>query len=182
LKGFEKKRIMKIKSTFAKLMSLALLVATLTIYPASGSGPAIVNAAPSRTSTAQTEVPPTIDFVFGLVGIGRGQTARINAVFIAGLEERAEPIEVELMFQDQEGNVVASERQTLLPGHPTSFDTHGIIAINQERTNLIPRVSIKGVIAPETRNRIVPTVEVFDTATGKTQFALNNPRAIIAVL
>ena len=108
--------------------------------------------------------------------------AQTDDMALASLEDRAEPIEVELMFQDQEGNVVASERQTLLPGHPASFDTHGIIAINQERTNLIPRLSIKGVIAPETRNRIVPTVEVFDTATGKTQFALNNPRTIIAIL
>jgi len=183
LEGLEKKKSMKTKSTFSKLTSLTLLVATLTIHIAGGARSAIVNAAPSATATAPTEGTPITDFVFGLVGVGRAQTARINTVFVAaGPEDRSEPIEVEFMFQDRDGNVVASERQRLLPGHAGSFDTHGIIAINQERADLIPHVSIRGVIAPETMNRIVPSVEVFDAATGKSQFELNNPRAIIAVL
>ena len=171
---------METKSTVAKITLLALLGAALTIYTAHGAGPAIVKAAASPT-TAQTEVTTT-DFVFGVVGVGRGQAVRISAALIAGTAERSEPIEVEFMFKDPAGNVMTIERQTILPGRAGSLDSHGIIAINQVRTDLIAQVSIIGILAPETRNHIVPTVEVYDTATGKTQFVLNNPRAIIAIL
>jgi hypothetical protein len=172
---------MKTKWKFAKITPLALLLATLAVYTVSGAEPTIANAA--HPSTVQTQGAPTTDFVFGLIGLGRAQTARINLAFVAnGPDDRSEPVEVEFMFQDREGNVLASERQRLLPGHAGSFDTHGIIAINQERLSLIANVAIIGVLAPETRNRIVPTLEVFDDPTGKTQFALNNPHAIIAIL
>ncbi len=69
---------MRTKSTFAKLTSLALLVATLTIYTASRAGAAGINPAPA--AAALIELAPTTEFAFGMVGVARGQTARINAV------------------------------------------------------------------------------------------------------
>ncbi len=164
---------MKTMSTFAKLTSLALLVATLTTYAASRTGAAAVNPAPP--ATAQTEVTPTTEFASGGISIGRGQTPSIIAILLVDpiARDQEQPVEVEFMFHDWEGNLLASETKTLLPGHASSFETRGIIAIlRQARIDLIP--CIKVLVDPNDprANRILANVEVFDTATGKGQFAL----------
>lgn len=161
---------MKTKSIFAKLTSLALLVATLTIYTASRAGAAAVNPAPSPTG--QTEVTPVTEFSFGGINIGRGQTASIIVVCNpdpTGRDQR--PVEVEFMFHDWDGNLLASETKTLLPGHASSFDIRAGIGVPQ-RSELQP--CIKVLVDPNDprANRIVGTLEVWDTATGKAQFAL----------
>jgi len=160
---------MKTKSIFAKLTSLALLVGTLTIYAASRTGAAAVSPAPSPV--VQTETPEAVTFSCGATGIGRGQTASIIAVLI-GLLDTERSVEAEFMFHDRDGNLLASSRQTLLPGHAASFDTHGIIAIRQERTEIV--ASLRVLVSPNDPNvnLIIPKLEVFDNATGKTQFAL----------
>jgi hypothetical protein len=170
---------MKTTTRFAKLVSLALLVATLTIYAASRAGAAGINPAPSPAAAAQRDLTPETEFEFGLISLAPNQTARINAVliidpnFLIGPEFR--PVEVEFVFHDRAGNVLASERKLLLPGHAESFDTRGVIDPNY-RTDIQPCISIRGVVGPEYRNRFVCTLEVIDNLTGKTQFALNNPR------
>jgi hypothetical protein len=175
-RGLKKERVMKTKSTFAKLVSLALLVATLTIYTVSRAGAASPNPAASPAAAAQLDLTPETEFEFGLIGLARGQTARINAVLLLGPEIRPEPVEVEFTFHDREGNVMASERQTLLPGHASSFEIRAGAVIHERTGDIQPCISIRGVIGPETRNRIICTLEVVDSATGRTQFALNNPR------
>jgi hypothetical protein len=162
---------MKTKSTFATLTSLALLVATLTIYTANRAGAASPDPAATRAAAAQGHLTPETEFQFGLIGLARGQTARINAVLVAGPEVRPEPVVVEFMFHDREGNVVARETQTLLPGHASSFEIRAGAIIHE----IQPCISIRGAVAPEGRDRIVGTLEVMD-ANGKTEFALNNPR------
>jgi hypothetical protein len=82
------------------------------------------------------------------------------------------------MFHDWEGNLLASETKTVLPGHASSFETRGIIGIlRQERTGLIP--CLKVLIDPNDprANRIVANVEVFDTDSGKGQFVLSCRKA-----
>jgi hypothetical protein len=167
---------MKTTTRFAKLVSLALLVATLTIYAASRAGAAGINPAPSPAAAAQRDLTPETEFEFGLIGLAPNQTARINAVLLIGPEVRPEPAEVEFTFHDREGNVVASERQTLLPGHASSFEIRAGVIIHDRISDIQPCISIRGVIGPDIRNRIVCTLEVIDSATGRTQFALNNPR------
>ena len=161
---------MKTKSIFAKLTSLALLVATLTIYAASRTGAA----AASRPSSpgVQTEAPEAVTFSCGATGIGRGQTASIIAVLIGRLDSERS-VEVEFMFHDRDGNLLASSRQTLLSGHAASFDTHGIIGVlRQERTEIV--ASLRVLVGPNdpNLNLIIPKLEVFDNATGRTQIAV----------
>jgi len=161
---------MKTKHIFTKLTSLALLVATVTIYVASRTGAAAVSPGPSPV--VQTEAPETVTFSCGATGIGRGQTASIIAVLI-GLLDTERSVEAEFMFHDRDGNLLASSRQTLLPGHAASFDTHGIIGVlRQERTEIV--ASLRVLVSPNDPNvnLIIPKLEVFDNATGKTQFAL----------
>ena len=161
---------MKTKSIFAKLTSLALLVATLTIYAASRAGAAAVNPAPA--TTAQTEVTPSTEFASGGISVGRGQTASIIVVCNPNPNARdQQPVEVEFMFHDWDGNLLASETKTILPGHGSSFDVRGGLGVAW--TKLAP--SVKVLVDPhEPRaNRIVANLEVFDTETGELQFALS---------
>jgi hypothetical protein len=163
---------MKSKITIAKLTSLALLVATLTIYAANRAGAAGSGPAPGAAS-AQTEPRGGVTFSPGVIGIGRGQIASLHAALIGTLNTER-PIEVEFMVYDQDGNVLASSRQTLLAGRATSFDTKGIIGVlRNERTDLLPCIRVLVDPTDPAVNLIVPTFEVSDNATGKTQFALS---------
>lgn len=164
---------MRTRSTFAKLTSLALLVATLTIYAANRAGASGITPVSTTPATAQTELPKAVTFSCGGLNIGRGQTASIIAILLPDLNGRdQQPVEVEFMFHDWDGNLLASETKTLLPGHASSFETRGIIAIRQERADLSPCIKVMVDPNDATANRIVANLEVSDTATGKAQFAL----------
>ena len=167
---------MKTKSIFAKLTSLALLVATLTVYTTNRAGAAAVN--PALAITAQTEATST-EFEAGGISIGRGQTASIIVVCKPDPSGRdQQPVEVEFMFHDWEGNLLASETKTILPGHASSFETRGIIAIRrQDQTVLIPRLKVLVDPNDPRANRIVANLEVLDTDSGKAQFALSCRKA-----
>jgi hypothetical protein len=161
---------MKTKSTFAKLTSLALLVATLTIYAASRPGAAAAN--PTPAITPQTEVTPATEFESGGISIGRGQTASIIVVCNPDPNARdQQPVEVQFMFHDWDGNLLASETKTLLPGRASSFEIRAGIGV-PGKSELQP--CIKVLVDPNDprANRIVANVEVFDTESGKAQFAL----------
>src|SRR5262249_34219468 len=162
---------MKSNRTFVKLTTLALLLATMTVYAANRAGAARANAAPPAT-VSREELEEAVTFTPGAIGIGPGQIASIHAVLIGMLDtERA--VEVEFTFHDPDGNVLASSRQALLAGRATSFDTRGIIAIlRSKRIDIIPSVRVLANPTDPNVNLIVPTFEVFDTATGKTQVAL----------
>ena len=167
---------METKSRFAKLTSLALLVATLSIYAQGRTGVADGNQAPA--TAAQSE-PTTTEFASGGISIGRGQTASIIVVCKPDPSGRdQQPVEVEFMFHDWEGNLLASETKTILPGHASSFETRGIIAIRrQDQTVLIPRLKVLVDPNDPRANRIVANLEVLDTDSGKAQFALSCRKA-----
>jgi hypothetical protein len=158
---------MKTRNRFAKLTSLALLVATLTIYAQGTAAAASGKQAPETAAPTQT----TTEFASGGISIGRGQTASIIVVCNpdpSGRDER--PVEVEFMFNDWNGNLLASETKTIIPGHASSFEFRGIIAV---RTDLIP--CLKVLVNPNDprANRIVATLAVFDTESGEAKLALS---------
>src|SRR5207302_7765133 len=100
------------KTTFAKLMSLVLLSTAVAFYAgtqASAGNPAFSAAAAQDPASSRT------DFQFAAFDLQENQTVRIKAVLVVGPEVR--PIEVEFVFQDQDGKVVASQKKTLRPGH-----------------------------------------------------------------
>ena len=162
---------METKIRFAKLTSLALLVATLSIYAQGGTGVADGNQAPATAAPSE----PTTEFASGGISIGRGQTASIIVVCNPDPNGRdQQPVEVEFTFHDWNGNLLASETKTILPGHASSFEIRGIIAI---RTDLIP--SVKVLVNPNDprANRIVATLEVFDTESGEAKVVLSCRKA-----
>jgi hypothetical protein len=156
-------------SRFSKVTSLAVLMATLTVFNASRAEATGTGRVPA-TSAPQTEVPNPVTISFGGVGVGRGQTVSIIVVCLPDPSTREEPLELEFTFQDLEGNVLGSSTQTLIPGRGTSFDTRGIIAIRTERVRVIPTVTIRGITSSDILDRICCNLEVFDNTTGKTQF------------
>jgi len=101
----------------------------------------------------------------------RGQTASIIAVLI-GLLDTDRSVEAEFLFHDRDGNLLASSRQTLLPPRGIVRYPWIIGVLRQERTEIV--ASLRVLISPNDPNvnLIIPKLEVFDNATGKTQFAL----------
>ena len=160
---------MKSKSTIAKFTSLALLVTTLTIYTANRME-AAVNAAPARA--AQTTSPST-DIEFGAIKLGRGQNALIIVVCATdqtGRDQR--PVDVEFMFYEWDGNVVASETKTLLPGHASSFEMRAGTRVPGSTGEIQPCLKVLVDPSDPIADRLLATFEVTDES-GRAQFALN---------
>ena len=118
----------------AKFTSLALLVATLSVYGASRMETA-VKAAPAKS--AQTEAAPNTDIDLGAVKIGKSQNASIIAILATdptGRDQR--PVDIAFIFNDWAGNVLAIETKTIIPGQATSLDTQNIIRLPENQRNL----------------------------------------------
>ena|SRR5215471_615076 len=160
---------MKNKITIAKFASLALLVAALTIYTANRTG-AAANAA---TPSTQDATAPSTDIDFGAIKLGRNQNALIIVVCVADQTDRDQrPVNVEFMFNDWDGNLLASETKTILPGHASSFDLRDGVGISGRASALAP--SIKLLVDPSDPilDRISASLEVQDSS-GNAQLLLN---------
>lgn len=167
------------KTMFAKLASLTLLLTAVAIHP--GTPASAGNRTESfPAAAAQTGSPTKLSLNFTAIDLQENQTARIKAVidpnFVIGPEVRA--IEIELAFLDKDGKVVASQKKMLRPGKAESFEMRAG-AIIHDRTGLQARLSIRGAVGPEVRKALVTTLEVTD-AKGKTLFVKKNPRMAIA--
>ena len=102
---------------------------------------------------------------FGIVSVNADQTIRLNVVCwehdVGGLPPT--PCSGELMFHDMAGNIVARQLVRLRPGGATVLDfTLG------PRTSSATLVGIDPCWIPDPfSGRALPTVEVFDTASGR---------------
>ena len=160
---------MKTKSRFAKLTSLALLVATLTIYAQARVEPSAGSQSPATAAPSE----PATEFASGGISIGRGQTASIIVVCHPDpLGRDQQPVEVEFTFYDWNDNLLASETKTILPGHTSSFEMRAGTSTTL-RNELTANVRVLVNPHDPRANRIVATLEVFDTETGAAQFALS---------
>lgn len=130
----------------------------------------------SMTSRAEAVIAIILDGKFGMVGLTRGQTARLNVAHIGDPNERKRSCSVELSFQDSDGRTLAVANRHLLPGEADILDLSAA-AIGSPDT--FGRFQIRGSLAlggPDTRgpeaiacvNNLRPTLEVFDDATGRT--------------
>lgn len=110
---------------------------------------------------------------FGLVSILPDQTIRMNMVCFGHPANGfpPDPCRGEIMLHDISGNVLASRRVLLKPGEAAFLDfSTGI------RTGSVSldRVGIDPCWIPAERSGIgIPTVEVFDTASGRTTLFIN---------
>jgi hypothetical protein len=123
--------------------------------------------------------------IFGSVGIGRAQTARLSITNIANVDSlRAGACEVALGFVDGDNQLLLPAVRVALGG---SRSTHLDVSINNpdlrpgrdggiSNPDLRPgrHMSVRAVVgvlsgAPGTCDSIVGSVEIFDRATGATQ-------------
>jgi hypothetical protein len=135
---------------------------------------------------------------WGLFGIVADQTARVSVVNTSGDPGGYPPgpCRVALAFVDVEGTVLKEALMTLRPGQATSLDygfasppqpesgdAIGATADRLGRQDLRARIEIADLVDPGDREPrsfppgpCVPTVEVFDTATGRTAFMVAEAR------
>ena len=124
------------------------------------------------TTSAQAFNPQPDPPGFGMIGIVRGQTARLNVVIDNPNIIDNPDILVALTFVDDMGNVLAESRVSLTPGqaqHLEYSSAFGTLLREQIRAIVRfiddPNIRIR---AP----RILGTLEVFDTESGHTAFIL----------
>jgi hypothetical protein len=145
----------------------------------------------SRAFNPQPEPPGR----WGLFGIVADQTARVSVVNTSADPRGQAPgsCRVSLGFVDSEGVVLKETRLTLRPGQATSLDYEfgappergdavGGTA-GRGRQDLRARIEIGNLVDPGDREPrflplgpCVPTVEVFETATGRTAFTVAEAR------
>jgi hypothetical protein len=97
---------------------------------------------------------------FGLVAIIPGQVARLNAVCSMD-EVQPGPCRTQLLFRDATGRILRQNTVALLPGQATWLDLPATGA---------GRLSVQPVALSDVRSGLViPTVEVYDRASGRTE-------------
>lgn len=124
---------------------------------------------------------------FGMVGIVRGQAARLNVVNTftpPDVGDRPGSCQVELGFVDGEGRSLGRTTAALMPGQASFFDVFFDVF---DDTAAASRLQVRAVIraqAPDIGDRpgrsgadpcggLLPSVEVYDVATGASMLFLN---------
>ncbi len=153
------------------LLTKAALIAVLAfIIPAIEISQA--NAAPQSTDSA-----PSCSARTGMIGIVRGQTARLNAVNAndtrlcrsVSLDVPPGPCNVQLEFiwLDRDGQVLTRSTETLMPGHSAYLDVDGNSLERQgNRAEIRGVVNVLSSLETVQDNGLIATAEVFN-AEGK---------------
>jgi hypothetical protein len=126
---------------------------------------------------------------FALIGIAAGQSARVNALNAARLDPAGtRTCGVILQFQDSQGQVLTQSTVSLAPGKSASLD---LSYDSLKATDL--RVQIRAVLIygysgganppPGVLNRtacdnLVPSLEVYDNASGRTSLILTDAKVL----
>ncbi|HZS49091.1 MAG TPA: hypothetical protein VFC63_28750 [Blastocatellia bacterium] len=112
---------------------------------------------------------------FGITGITTGQTARLNVVntedFFPVNGFPPGPCRVRLSFFGSDGSLLATSIQTLNPGKAGLLDFNFSSFTGGVRTAIRAEVTVE-VDANGITPCVMPTLEVFDKASGKTTFIL----------
>ena len=126
---------------------------------------------------------------FGMVGLADGQTARLNALglpmggpIIAGAS-----CEVTFTFYGEDGKSLKSATIPVTQGAAVHFDLQRAdIDADTDRREI--RGTVRSVLSTPAASplnlscSVMPTLEIFDTLTGKTTVVLETPRALPTVL
>ena len=147
-----------------------LSITTWLVMLVSGNGaaPGAQETKPAQGSSVQR---------FGMVGLARGQTARLNVVnaqLVRPPDGRGDAgCPVELSFIDSVGRTVASGGGTLRAGEAILID----LPFAERGRGLETRLQIRGVVRSTLGPcaDLIATVEIFDTPSGRTTIVLNLP-------
>ncbi len=107
-----------------------------------------------------------------LIGLARGQTARLNVVNYDGPDSA--PVQVELAFFDDQGNPLARSEEALAPGRAAALELpYARLARADLRVAVRTVVRVIGDLNSVGDMHIIPLLEVFDDETGKTDVLLS---------
>jgi hypothetical protein len=124
----------------------------------------------SLCAAASAQATPEPHLKTGMFGVARGQVARINAVNVGNPDTR--PIQVEMVFLDETGNVVGLDMKIVMPRHAVFFDVS--FDAGREENRIEMRAVVVALGGPDTRN-LRTTVETFDAETGRNTIFIGNP-------
>ena len=127
---------------------------------------------------------PSTEFRFGMLGLTAGQTARLNVVNVGVATGTPLPCVLALAFLDSNSKILKQTFVSLKSGQSALLDLAGneagnASAQNGHKTDSAQRVPIRGIgynplLAPGSAIpqplscNLVPTLELFDTDTGRT--------------
>jgi hypothetical protein len=140
---------MNSRNVLMRLISLTTLVIALMFF---------FGARPDRV---QAYEDPN-EKLMPMVGLARGQTARLNVVNIG--DPNSSPCEVQMVFYDGQGKALARDVQRLDPGMATFLDL-SYAAIGNPNLRVQIRAWVK-VVGDSTI--CLSSLEVFDDETGRT--------------
>ena len=146
---------MNTRNSFSKLLVLAALMALVAVFGV-------------RSQRAQAYEDPN-EKPSPMVGLARGQTARLNVVNIG--DPNLEPCEVQMLFYDSQGKALARDVQKLDPGVATFLDL-GYSDIGDPNSRVQIRAWIKVIGDP---TLCLSSLEVFDDETGRTTIFVGDP-------
>jgi prepilin-type N-terminal cleavage/methylation domain-containing protein len=123
--------------------------------------------------------------VIGVLGLGAGQAARLNVVFLPAVQKSV-PAQctATLKIFDDAGNPLAQATALLLPNQssslvfqpdPTAVEIHAVVAIPTCPNNADTCSASDRALQNECRRqgrKFIGTLEIFDPASGKTQVVL----------
>lgn len=148
----------------------------------------------SATVTAQDRFTPAIPslanptFSFGMIGLGTGQTARLNAVNLVRVAPPLAvaiaqiPCKVEFDLYDGQGKLIKQSTVANLGFGQADF----LDLARSEITSTATHVDITGVVKVGSGQsffcNISSTLEIFDNVTGVTTAVLTNPAATPLIL
>lgn len=104
-----------------------------------------------------------------MVGLARGQTARLNVVNIG--DPNVSPCEVQMVFYDSQGKALARDVQKLDPGMATFLDL-SYAAVGNPNIRVQIRAWVKVIGDP---TLCLASLEVFDEETGRTTVFVGDP-------
>jgi hypothetical protein len=148
---------MKTHNQLTKLLVLTALMSMLLFFFGA-------HAEPAQAFEDPNEKPSP------MVGLGRGQTARLNVVNIG--DPNQEPCEVQMVFYDSQGKALARDVQKLDPGVATFLDL-GYGDVGDPNLRVQIRAWVKVVIGDPTL--CLSSLEVFDDETGRTTVFVGDP-------
>lgn len=157
------------------------VIPSLEVVNIDGSNSTVVNPGTLVGFNPQPEPPgdrePYSEFEFGFVTVGRGQTMRLNAAFTdMDSDLPPGPCRVTLSFYDGDGRLVLRTFETVELGQTVSLDVPAGELPQTVRKRLRATVRVEALPGGLTPC-IMPSLEVFNTDTGKT--SLFYPGAMI---
>jgi len=124
----------------------------------------VVVFAAATTNKAEALRPTAVEYHFGMVGLTRGEIARLNVINLG-----RETLSISINFVDSSGRVIGRSVERIEPDHSSFLDfTPSSVDIGPGRLEIHAWFEYEAAGSP----KVMPSLELFDSDTGKTRLVL----------